>query len=105
MEDSRDEGSLYEGTIIGCKRPDPTTGLMPWAPLQVEWDGGEGDVIDFVNPWAIEVLPKEGGVVDPNSRIEYPPFRELYKHHHSLLERPPATGSGGTGVGRGAGRK
>jgi hypothetical protein len=62
---------------------------MPWAPLQVEWDGGDGtEPLDFVNPWAVTVLAPEGGRVDPRSRIEYAPFRELFKHQHSLLDRP-----------------
>lgn len=84
-EDVGEEGSVYSGTVIGARPPDSVTGLLPWTALQMERDSGK---VDFVNPWNIDVLPSDGGPVVPGGKLEYHGMYDLYKHHHSLLDRP-----------------
>lgn len=91
-EDGREEGSVYEATVIGAKAPDRVTGLLPWAALQTEWDSGEAD---FLNPWCVNVLGEEGGQVVPEGKVEYHGLYDVYKHHHSLLDRPRVGGREG----------
>ncbi|CAN0378662.1 unnamed protein product, partial [Laminaria digitata] len=46
---------VYEGTLVGVKAKDPSTGLMPWECLLVEWDDEGG--VSTVNPWEVEEVP------------------------------------------------
>ncbi|CAM9251318.1 unnamed protein product [Discosporangium mesarthrocarpum] len=52
MEQDGEAPHLYEGTLTGVKPKDPSTGLMPWECLWVEWDDEMS--ASGVNPWEVE---------------------------------------------------
>lgn len=54
---SGQQSPLYEGSLVGVKPKDESSGLMPWESLMVEWD--DETQINTVNPWEVEAVSAE----------------------------------------------